>query len=114
MEASTRPGCGTSVRTVSTPPEISTLAELRASGHHMRTLREEIRENLLAALAAGVDPWPGLHGFGTTVFFNQEKTFCLQVRQKTTFSFLIRERYFVTSYGLLTCYLTNACHSFKI
>ncbi len=61
------------MRTVSTRPEISTLAELRASGHRMRTLREEIRENLLAALAAGVDPWPGLHGFGTTVIPQLER-----------------------------------------
>src|SRR5690606_3696334 len=43
------------------------------SGHRMRTLREEIRENLLAALAAGVDPWPGLHGFGTTVIPQLER-----------------------------------------
>ncbi|HEY4613924.1 MAG TPA: sigma 54-interacting transcriptional regulator, partial [Citricoccus sp.] len=58
---------------MSTPPEISTLAELRASGHRLRTLREEIRENLLAALATGVDPWPGLHGFGTTVIPQLER-----------------------------------------
>lgn len=61
------------MRTVSTRPEISTLAELRASGHRMRSLREEIRENLLAALAAGVDPWPGLHGFDTTVIPQLER-----------------------------------------
>ena len=30
-------------------------------------MRAEIRANLLAALAAGRDPWPGLHGFGSTV-----------------------------------------------
>ncbi|QCU77661.1 magnesium chelatase [Citricoccus sp. SGAir0253] len=58
---------------MSTPPEISTLAELRASGHRMRSLREEIRENLLAALAAGEDPWPGLHGFGSTVIPQLER-----------------------------------------
>lgn len=32
-----------------------------------RALREEIRDNLLAALREGRDPWPGLHGFSTTV-----------------------------------------------
>jgi magnesium chelatase subunit I len=48
-------------------PTISTLAELRASGHVLKPLRQEIRDNLLAKLAVGEDPWPGLHGFGGTV-----------------------------------------------
>ncbi|GAB2875755.1 MoxR family ATPase [Nocardioides pacificus] len=48
-------------------PTISTLGELRASGHELRSLRAEIRANLLAALAEGRDPWPGLHGFESTV-----------------------------------------------
>ena len=50
-----------------TAPTISTLGELRASGHEHKALRTEIRDNLLAALAEGRDPWPGLHGFETTV-----------------------------------------------
>ncbi|TIC86294.1 magnesium chelatase [Nocardioides sp. GY 10113] len=49
------------------PPTASTLGELRASGHVHRHLRAEIRENLLRKLAAGEDPWPGLHGFEDTV-----------------------------------------------
>jgi magnesium chelatase subunit I len=52
---------------VTSAPSISTVAELRASGHEARTLRAEIRENLLAALREGRDPWPGLHGFEDTV-----------------------------------------------
>ncbi|QIM19996.1 magnesium chelatase [Phycicoccus sp. HDW14] len=52
---------------MSAPPAISTVGELRASGHEARSVRAEIRHNLLAALAAGTDPWPGLHGFGQTV-----------------------------------------------
>lgn len=48
-------------------PTISTLGELRASGHVQRTVREEIRTNLLAALREGRDPWPGVHGFDQTV-----------------------------------------------
>ncbi|MEQ6903772.1 magnesium chelatase [Nocardioides sp. YIM 152588] len=48
-------------------PTAATLGELRASGHVHRPLRTEIRENLLARLAAGEDPWPGLHGFEDTV-----------------------------------------------
>lgn len=48
-------------------PADCTVAELRASGHELRSLREELRANLVAKLAAGVDPWPGLHGFEDTV-----------------------------------------------
>ncbi|MFC5491491.1 ATP-binding protein [Nocardioides caricicola] len=54
-------------------PTISTVGELRASGHVQRTLREEIRANLLAALREGRDPWPGLHGFDDTVIPQLER-----------------------------------------
>ena len=56
-----------------TAPQISTVGELRASGHVQRTLREEIRANLLAALREGRDPWPGLHGFEDTVIPQVER-----------------------------------------
>lgn len=52
---------------VSTRPAISTLGELRAAGCTSRTLREELRHNLLEALAQGRDPWPGIHGMDRTV-----------------------------------------------
>ncbi len=48
-------------------PTIATLGELRASGHEHRPLRTELRDNLLAHLREGRDPWPGLHGFEDTV-----------------------------------------------
>lgn len=51
----------------STKPGISTLGELKASGHRQRSIKVELRENLLAALRDGVDPWPGIVGFGSTV-----------------------------------------------
>ena len=54
-------------------PTIATLGELRAGGHAQKGLREEIRDNLLAALAAGENPWPGLHGFGRTVLPQLER-----------------------------------------
>ncbi|WGV48140.2 ATP-binding protein [Rhodococcus erythropolis] len=44
-----------------------TLGELRASGHVQRSVNEELRENLLAALRDGRDPWPGIVGFEDTV-----------------------------------------------
>ncbi|MDJ0408810.1 sigma 54-interacting transcriptional regulator [Rhodococcoides fascians] len=51
----------------STKPGISTLGELKASGHRQRSIKEELRENLLKALRDGDDPWPGIVGFGSTV-----------------------------------------------
>ena len=47
------------------PP--TTLGALRASGHVHRSVKEEIRANLLARLAAGADPFPGIVGFDETV-----------------------------------------------
>ncbi|MEZ7237637.1 sigma 54-interacting transcriptional regulator [Rhodococcus sp. GXMU-t2271] len=45
----------------------STVGELRASGHEHRSVKDEIRQNLLAALRDGIDPWPGIVGFDDTV-----------------------------------------------
>ncbi|CAD6003092.1 magnesium chelatase [Agreia sp. COWG] len=56
-----------------TRPTISTVGELRASGHEHKSLRAEIRGNLLAALREGRDPWPGLHGFESTVIPQLER-----------------------------------------
>jgi magnesium chelatase subunit I len=49
------------------------LRELRASGHQLRTVKEEMRENLLAALRAGEDAFPGIIGFGQTVLPHLER-----------------------------------------
>lgn len=58
---------------MSRPPAISTVGELRAAGHRARSVRAEIRANLLAALREGRDPWPGMHGFGRTVIPQLER-----------------------------------------
>ena len=61
---------GSSVEDVTVPderPAPTTLGQLRASGHQQKPLRQEIRDNLLARLREGEDPWPGLHGFADTV-----------------------------------------------
>ncbi len=63
----------TTAPTGHTPPDVHTLGQLRASGHLQRSLREELRENLLAALRDGRDPWPGLHGFSATVIPQLER-----------------------------------------
>jgi magnesium chelatase subunit I len=54
-------------------PTVATVGELRASGHVQKTLRAEIRDNLLSALREGRDPWPGLHGFDATVIPQLER-----------------------------------------
>ncbi|QQS02277.1 MAG: magnesium chelatase [Austwickia sp.] len=58
---------------MSETPGIRTVGELRASGHRDKHLREEIRDNLLAMLREGRDPWPGLHGFEATVIPQVER-----------------------------------------
>ncbi|WP_085912349.1 MULTISPECIES: ATP-binding protein [Pseudonocardia] len=51
-----------------TPSDLPrTVGALRASGHELRAVKHEIRDNLLAALREGRDPWPGIVGFGDTV-----------------------------------------------
>ncbi|WP_202879270.1 magnesium chelatase [Nocardioides cynanchi] len=54
-------------------PTLRTLGQLRESGHAQKTLRDELRDNLLGMLAAGADPWPGLHGFEDTVIPQLER-----------------------------------------
>ena len=61
------------VEYVSLPPNVSTVGELKAAGYQRRTLRAEIRKNLLAKLRAGEDPWPGLHGLDQTVIPQVER-----------------------------------------
>ncbi len=54
-------------------PSITTLAELRTTGHEYRTVKEEIRQNLLSRMRAGQDPFPGIIGFGQTVLPHLER-----------------------------------------
>jgi magnesium chelatase subunit I len=56
-----------------TRPLIATVGQLRASGHVQKSLRAEIRDNLLSALREGRNPWPGLHGFEATVIPQLER-----------------------------------------
>jgi magnesium chelatase subunit I len=57
----------------SPPPPARTLGELRASGHQHRSVKEELRHNLLARLRAREDPFPGIVGFGQTVLPHLER-----------------------------------------
>jgi magnesium chelatase subunit I len=54
-------------------PTESTLGELRASGHVQRSVKTEIRENLIARLAAGEPTFPGIVGFDETVLPEVER-----------------------------------------
>ncbi|MEK6440439.1 ATP-binding protein [Pseudonocardia sp. T1-2H] len=58
-----------------TPPSDlpRTLGALRASGHELRGVKTEIRDNLLTALRAGRDAWPGIVGFESTVLPQLER-----------------------------------------
>lgn len=58
---------------MTTAPAPTTVGQLRADGHQHKHLRDEIRDNLLAALAEGRDPWPGLHGLDDTVIPQLER-----------------------------------------
>lgn len=50
-----------------------TVGELRAAGHVERTVKQEIRENLLISLTNGADSWPGIFGFDDTVLPQLER-----------------------------------------
>src|SRR6266481_6229487 len=54
-------------------PAPATVGALRASGHTYRGVKEEIRDNLLAMMRAGQDPFPGIVGFGQTVLPHLER-----------------------------------------
>lgn len=48
-------------------PPITTLRELRESGYQHRSIRDEMRANLVRALRSGELLFPGLHGYQDTV-----------------------------------------------
>jgi magnesium chelatase subunit I len=58
-----------------TPPDDlpRTLGELRAAGHGYRTVKEEIRANLLARMRAGSPRFPGIVGYEDTVLPEVER-----------------------------------------
>jgi magnesium chelatase subunit I len=48
-------------------PRPSTLRDLRASGWHSKTVKQEIRDNFLRMLSAGEELFPGIIGYENTV-----------------------------------------------
>ncbi|MFI5836077.1 magnesium chelatase [Micromonospora sp. NPDC051300] len=56
------------------PAELpGTLGALRAAGHHYRTVKQELRDNLLARMRAGEDRFPGIVGYQDTVLPEVER-----------------------------------------
>src|ERR1044071_7297403 len=47
--------------------QIHTFGELRASGYRIRSVKDEMRGNLLAKIARGENTFPGIHGYERTV-----------------------------------------------
>jgi magnesium chelatase subunit I len=58
---------------VTSAPTATTLGELRDAGHEHKTVKAEIRDNLLARLAAGETAFPGILGFDETVLPEVER-----------------------------------------
>jgi magnesium chelatase subunit I len=52
---------------LATPPKPMTLADLTASGWTSRTVKSELRDNLVAAIERGDDLFPGILGYEDTV-----------------------------------------------
>ena len=50
-----------------TQPAPTTLGELKASGYRGRTVRDELRDNLVARIGAGEELFPGIHGYEDSV-----------------------------------------------
>jgi len=46
---------------------IHTLGELRSAGYRVRSVKDEMRANLLAKIASGEPTFPGIHGYERTV-----------------------------------------------
>jgi magnesium chelatase subunit I len=58
---------------MTTAPAALTVGELRAAGHAHKTVKAELRDNLLARLAEGADTFPGIVGFDETVLPQVER-----------------------------------------
>jgi magnesium chelatase subunit I len=52
---------------VSSTPRPTTLGELRASGYRPKSVRDELRDNLICAIRASRNPFPGIVGYEKTV-----------------------------------------------
>ena len=54
-------------------PTIHTLGELKKSGYISKSIKDELRDNLIAALQSGKETFPGMHGYEQTVIPQLER-----------------------------------------
>ncbi|MDQ3110670.1 MAG: AAA family ATPase [Bacteroidota bacterium] len=54
-------------------PSIKTLKELKKSGYVSKSIRDELRSNLLSALEKGINVFEGIHGYENTVIPELER-----------------------------------------
>ncbi len=52
---------------MASPPDITTLGALKASGYRGRSVKDELRANLIARLRAGTEVFPGILGYDRSV-----------------------------------------------
>jgi magnesium chelatase subunit I len=53
--------------------KIKTLGQLRGQGYKAKTIKEELRDNLIVKLKAGVSPFEGIHGYEESVIPELER-----------------------------------------
>jgi len=53
--------------------KITTLGELKSAGYKTKSIREELRSNLITALREGKNPFEGIHGYHDTVLPDLQK-----------------------------------------
>ncbi len=56
-----------------TQPDIKTLGELKQKGYKHKSVKEEVRDNLIAHLQKNKNPFPGIFGFDDTVIPDIQK-----------------------------------------
>ena len=56
-----------------TTSSINTLGALRASGYTSKSIKTELRDNLIASLKTGNPTFPGMHGYEDTVIPQLER-----------------------------------------
>jgi magnesium chelatase subunit I len=55
------------------PPKISTFGALKAAGYRSRSIKDELRDNLIVKLKAGEEVFPGVYGYEDTVIPDIER-----------------------------------------
>jgi magnesium chelatase subunit I len=57
---------------------LTTFGALKASGYQSKTIKTELRDNLIAAIQEGKETFPGMHGYEQTVIPQLERAILSQ------------------------------------